>query len=109
MDKNNLTRMVSFTPSEFSPIGHGEKPGSIIYMNNYTEEMILEQLILEVESDTYKVRPSYAYFICSSDATPNLYIGSSMYRSVFNPVNMKTNEKIDLNIPIRFANPVSNN
>ena len=109
MDKENLKRQVSFIPSEFSAIGPGEKPGATLYMNAYTEEILLEQLVLEVDSEDYTVKPSYAYFLCDKDSTPNMYIGSSLYRSVFSPIDRKTKKTFNLDIPVQFAVPLNNN
>lgn len=106
IDKTNITRQVTFIPSEFSNVGLGDKPGAVYYMNAYTEEVILEQLILEVNSEEHNVRPSYAYFLCNRDYSVSFYIGSSVYRSVFNPIDKRLNQTVDLNIPVRFANPL---
>lgn len=104
---DTIIRKVSFVPSEFYPVKTGDKPGSLYYMNSWVpERIILEQLLLEVTRDTYKVIPSYAYFVCDSEFNPVFYIGSNMYRSVFNSNDIKNNTIIDLNIPVKFSEPI---
>lgn len=104
---NNIVRRVSFVPADFYPVKSGEKPGSLIYANAWiTDRIIMEQMMLEVNADDFKVRPSYGYFLCDSVGNPTMYLGSNLYRSVFNPVDHKTGEEIDLHKPVYLISDI---